>query len=70
MQPLIQQAKFLKLPLDILVGVFVLFGRCRALLENLLEVAGAVNNDAVVLLYEILSYCLLKPVGMLCCTVE
>ena len=53
-QPLVEQADVLDLALDIPIGVAVLSGTCGPLVENLREVAGAVDDDAEALLRDIL----------------
>ena len=53
-QPLVQQIDVLNLALDVPVGVAVLFVMCRSLVENFLEVAGAIDDDAEVLFYDVL----------------
>lgn len=69
-QPLVQQINVLNLALDIPVGEAVLLGKCRALVENLLVIAGAVDDDAVALLNEVLGLSPLKLVGIFCGLVE
>ena len=65
-QPLVQQADILDAALNIPVGVAVFIGTCRSLVEDLWEVASAVDDDAEALLHDVLRKHPLELVSMLC----